>query len=267
MSTSPSEVRQNRFKAAIQNGDKQIGLWTGLRSTLVAEMLSHVSGFDWFVIDMEHSPNELNDVLLQLQVSQTGHAEPIVRVPWNEPVILKRVLDIGAQTIIYPMVQNAEEARMAVDAVRYPPNGSRGVMSLARMNNYGAQNPHYYKEADTQICNIVQVETIEAVNNIPEIAAVDGVDALFIGPSDLSASMGHIGNPGHPEVREAIEKGFRLIKESGKPGGFLSANHDDCKWVLEMGCTFCAVGSDVAMLTNTSRAVAADFHSFVKTLK
>jgi 4-hydroxy-2-oxoheptanedioate aldolase len=110
------------------------------------------------------------------------------------------------------------------------------------------------------------VETIEAVHNIPEIAAVDGIDALFIGPSDLSASMGHIGNPGHPEVREAIELGFKLIKESGKPGGFLSANHDDCKWVLNMGATFCAVGSDMAMITNTSKAVAADFKEFTSTL-
>merc|ERR1719487_2030676 len=130
-------------------------------------------------------------------------------------------------------------------------------MSLARMNNFGAASPSYYREAAGQICNIVQIETKEAVDNIEEIAAVEGVDALFIGPSDLSASMGHIGNPGHPEVRETIEKGFKLIGESGKPGGFLSANHDDCKWVLNMGCTFCAVGSDIAMITNTSKAVAA----------
>jgi 4-hydroxy-2-oxoheptanedioate aldolase len=128
-----SEVRPNKFKAAILNGDHQIGLWTGLSSTLVAEMLSHVSGFDWFVIDMEHSPNELNEVLLQLQASQHGNAEPIVRVPWNEPVIVKRVLDLGTQSIIFPLIQNAEEAKAAVEATRYPPHGIRGVMSLARM--------------------------------------------------------------------------------------------------------------------------------------
>ena len=262
-----SEVRQNRFKAAIAKGERQVGLWTGLRSTLVAEMLSTVSGFDWFVIDMEHSPNELNDVLLQLQASQHGDAEPVVRVPWNEPVMVKRVLDIGAQSIIFPWVNNADEARAAVQAVRYPPHGVRGVMSLARMNNYGAANPHYYQEAADQTCVIVQVETAEAVSNIAEIAAVDGVDALFIGPSDLSASMGHIGNPSHPDVRAAIEGAFTAINKTGKAGGFLSANHDDCRWVLEMGCTFCAVGSDVAMLTNTSKAICADFKQFIAGLE
>ena len=128
-----SEVRPNVFKAAILKGDHQIGLWTGLSSTLVAEMLSHVSGFDWFVIDMEHSPNELQEVLLQLQASQHGNAEPIVRVPWNEPVIVKRVLDMGAQSLIFPLIQNAEEAQAAVESTRYPPHGIRGVMSLVRM--------------------------------------------------------------------------------------------------------------------------------------
>ena len=249
--TSGDQVRKNAFKAAIAKGDeRQIGLWTGLRSTLVAEMLSHVSGFDWFVIDMEHSPNELNDVLLQLQASQHGNAEPVVRVPINEPVIVKRVLDIGAQSIIFPMVNTAEEAAAAVAATRYPSDGGvRGVMSLARMNNYGAANAGnaYYTGAADELCVIVQIETATAVANIEEIAAVDGVDALFIGPSDLSASMGHIGNPGHPEVRDAIEGAFAKIKKSGKAGGFLSANHDDCRWVLGMGAEFCAVGSDVAV--------------------
>jgi 4-hydroxy-2-oxoheptanedioate aldolase len=254
--TSGDQVRKNAFKAAIAKGDeRQIGLWTGLRSTLVAEMLSHVSGFDWFVIDMEHSPNELNDVLLQLQASQHGNAEPVVRVPINEPVIVKRVLDIGAQSIIFPMVNTAEEAAAAVAATRYPSDGGvRGVMSLARMNNYGAANAGnaYYTGAADELCVIVQIETATAVANIEEIAAVDGVDALFIGPSDLSASMGHIGNPGHPEVRDAIEGAFAKIKKSGKAGGFLSANHDDCRWVLGMGAEFCAVGSDVAVRSTLS---------------
>jgi len=263
------KVRQNVFKQAIKPSEqtrRQIGLWTGLRSPLVAEMLSHVSGFDWFVIDMEHSPNELNDVLLQLQVSQRGEAEPVVRVPWNEPVMVKRVLDCGAQTILFPWVNTAEEAEAAVASTRYPPSGMRGVMSLARMNNYGAANPSYYHEAAGQLCNIVQIETKKAVDNIEEIAAVEGVDALFIGPSDLSASMGHIGNPNHPEVRDTIEGAFRRIKATGKASGFLTANHADCKWALELGCNFVAVGSDVQMLTAAARAAAADFHSFCEKL-
>mmetsp|Transcript_107223 Transcript_107223/g.303237 ORF Transcript_107223/g.303237 Transcript_107223/m.303237 type:complete len:322 (+) Transcript_107223:49-1014(+) len=266
----PAAVRKNVFKEAIKpmpGQRRQIGLWTGLRSTLVAEMVSHVSGFDWFVVDMEHGPNDLGDVLLQLQSSQRGRAEPVVRVPWNEPVIVKRVLDIGAQSLIFPWINTAEEARQAVESTRYPSlGGMRGVMSLARMNNYGAANPGYYKEAAGQICNIVQIETVKAVDNIEAIAAVDGVDALFIGPSDLSASMGHIGQPQHPEVRDKIAEAFKRIAATGKASGFLSANHDDCKWVLNLGCNFVAVGSDMQMLTASAKAAAADFHGFCRSL-
>ncbi len=263
---SAAQVRVNRFKQAILAGDRQIGLWTGLKSQLVAEMISHSTAFDWFVIDMEHSPNEIGDVLTQLQASQTGRAEPIVRVPWNEPVTVKRILELGAQSVLFPYVQNAEEAKAAVASVQYPPEGIRGVMSAHRMNMFGAQNPHYYTEAPKQICTILQIETIEAIRNIPDIGKVDGVDALFIGPSDLAASLGHIGHPGHPEVRAAIEEGIELIKATGKPAGFLSANPDDCRWVLELGATFCAVGSDASILTSTSRKLSADFQEFVKTL-
>merc|ERR1719428_1632313 len=217
---------------------------------------------------MEHAANEIGDVLAQLQVSQRGHAEPIVRVPWkDEMVCVKRVMDLGAQTIMFPYVQNAKEARACVSYTRYPGlGGVRGVLSTGRMNMYGASNPHYYKEAAAQVCVIVQVETKEALDNIEAMAAVDGVDGIFIGPSDLSASLGHIGNPGHPEVQEAIKHAFAKINESGKPGGFLSANHDDCRWVLGLGCKFCAVGSDTAFLTNTCKSVAADFHKFCETL-
>ncbi|CAK9065198.1 unnamed protein product [Durusdinium trenchii] len=263
----PSQVRQNVFKEVMKTKRKQIGLWTGLRSTLVAEMLSHVSGMDWFVVDMEHSPNELNDVLLQLQASQRGSAEPVVRVPWAEPVIVKRVLDLGAQSLIFPWINSPEQAREAVEATRYPSlGGIRGVMSLARMNNYGAQNPHYYKEAAGQICNIMQIETVEALANIEAIAQVEGVDALFVGPSDLSASMGFIGQPQHPEVKAAIEDAFRRIVATGKAAGFLTANKDDAKWALKCGCSFVAVGSDMQMLTAAAKGAAAEFHDFAKSL-
>lgn len=230
-------------------------------------MVSHVSGMDWFVIDMEHGPNEINDVLVQLQASQYGSAEPIVRVPWNEAVVVKRVLDLGCQTILFPWVNTAEEARQAVASTRYPGlGGNRGVMSLARMNNFGAGNPHYYQEAAGQICNIVQIETVEACNNIEEIAAVDGVDALFIGPSDLSASMGHIGNATHPEVREKIADAFKRIAKTGKASGFLSANPDDCKAALSNGCNFVAVGSDMQMLVAAVKTAATSYHKFAETL-
>merc|ERR1712194_907295 len=140
--------------------------------------------------------------------------------------------------------------------------GCRGVMSLMRMNNYGASNPHYFKEAASQICNIIQIETLQAVDNIEEIAAVDGVDALFVGPSDLSASMGHIGNAVHPEVKAKIEEAFKRIQATGKAAGFLTANQDDAKWALTLGCNFVAVGSDIQMLSASTRAAAKDFHSF-----
>ncbi|CAJ1413768.1 unnamed protein product, partial [Effrenium voratum] len=168
--------------------------------------------------------------------SQRGSAEPVVRVPWAEPVVVKRVLDLGAQSLIFPWINTPEQAKLAVEATQYPGlGGIRGVMSLARMNNYGAQNPHYYKEAAGQICNIVQIETMEAVDNIEAIAAVEGVDALFVGPSDLSASMGFIGQPQHPEVRAMIEQAFARIVATGKAAGFLTANKDDAKWALKPG--------------------------------
>lgn len=266
-SSSANELRRNIFKSDIKPGSQKrpIGLWTGLRSTLISEMISHTSGLDWFVIDMEHGPNEVNDVLLQLQASQYGQAEPVVRVPWNEPVIVKRMLDLGAQTIIFPWVNTAEEAKAAVESTRYPSRGGiRGVMSLARMNGYGATK-NYYAEAAGQICNIVQIETVEAVNNIEKIAAVDGVDALFVGPSDLSASMGHLGDARNPDVKAMIADCFARIGKTGKASGFLTANHDDCKWALSLGCNFVAIGSDMQILATQTRAYAADFKKFCET--
>lgn len=260
-SFSVQPLRKNVFKHNL-NKTKQIGLWTGLRSTLVAEMLTH-SGYDWTVIDMEHSPNELNDVLLQLQAAQPGKAEPVVRVPWNEPVIVKRVLDIGAQSILFPLVNTKEEAQQAVSATRYPPNGIRGVMSLARMNNYG-KTPDYYKTAHEEICVIVQCETLEAVNNIPEIASVEGIDAVFIGPSDLSASMGHIGNFQHPDVQAAIKRAIETSVDHNIPCGFLSGNEDDVKKALDWGCSFAAVGSDMSVLTKNAAALCQRFKDYVK---
>ena len=256
------KLRKNKFKAAIRRGDFQIGLWSGLRSTLVAEMLTQVAAFDWTVIDMEHSPNELGDVLTQLQVAQQGHAEPMVRVPWNEPVIVKRVHDIGAQTILFPMIQNSEEAAAAVAATRYPQNGGiRGVMSLARMNNYGA-TPDYYLKAHQEICVIVQCETAEAVENIPEICRVRGVDGIFVGPSDLSASMGHIGDPYQNDVQRMIKKAVGFCKKADKPAGYLTGDEAQAKQMINWGYNFVAVGSDMAVLTNASRALADRFQVY-----
>lgn len=253
-------VRTNFLKNSLLKASKplQLGLWTGLRSSTISEILSHPSsGFDWFVIDMEHSPNEISDVLHQLQSSQHGKVEPVVRVPWNDAVIVKRILDIGAQSVLFPMINNAKEARQAVASMRYPPHGVRGVMSLQRMNEYGALGPQYYHEAAAQLLCICQIETIEGIKNIEEIAEVDGVDALFIGPSDLSASLGQLGNPKAPVVRETISNSFRRILSTGKSAGFLSSDKNDCTWAIEHGCNLVAVGSDIGVFVNSSKELSS----------
>src|SRR3546814_265104 len=190
---------------------------TLFRSNQIAEMLTH-AGYDWIVVDTEHSPNEVPDVLLQLQIIQPGKAEPMVRVAWNDTVLIKRLLDVGTQTLLVPFVQNAEQAKAAVAATRYPPTGIRGVMSSARMNHFN-KIKDYYANAHKEMCVAVQTETIEAVENIPAIAKVNGVDGIFIGPSDLAASMGHIGNPTHKEVQAAIRRGMESAHKGGNPAG------------------------------------------------
>jgi len=189
----------------------------------------------------------------------------VISVPINEPVIVKRVLDLGCQTILFPLVNTAEEARQAVAATRYPTDeipGVRGVMSLARMNSYGMYTD-YYQQSQHQVCVIVQAETIEAVNNIPEIAKVPGVDGIFVGPSDLSASMGFIGNAGHPDVQAAIKKAIEGCQAAGKPAGFLTGNEADAKKVIEMGYTFVAVGSDMLLLTKNATSLLGRFKEHV----
>src|SRR6185503_13368877 len=197
------QMSSNRFKAAIRAGKPQIGFWSSLCSNIVAEVIGG-SGFDWILIDTEHAPNELPMVLSQLQALMGGTAEPVVRPAWNDTVLIKRLLDIGAQNLLVPYVQTPEEARPAVAATRYPPAGVRGVAVAPRANRYGRVKD-YLEKADREICLLVQIETRLGLENIEAIAAVQGIDGLFIGPSDLSADLGHLGNPGHPAVREAIE--------------------------------------------------------------
>ena len=205
------EIRKNIFKQKILKFEKQIGIWSCLSNNTVAEILS-VVGFDWIVIDMEHSPNDIQEVLVQLQIIQGFSSEPIVRVPWNEPVMVKRVLDMGAQSILFPYVEDEKEALAAVESTRYPPKGIRGVMSAARMNKYGTVTD-YYKKADDEICVLIQCESKKAIQNISKIAAVEGVDGIFIGPSDLSASIGKIGQFEDEEVQALIALGLESCKK------------------------------------------------------
>ena len=251
------EIRKNKFKAKILGFEKQIGIWSCLSSNIVAEILS-VVGFDWIVVDMEHSPNDIQEVLVQLQIIQGFNSEPVVRVPWNEPVMVKRVLDMGAQTILFPYIENAEEAKAAVAATRYPPKGVRGVMSAARMNKYGIVK-NYYTESENEICVLVQCETKKAIENISEIAAIDGIDGIFLGPSDLSASIGKIGQFEDEEVQSLIMQGLEDCKKNKKAAGILTAKLDYAKKYISDGFTYVAVNSDTNLFARGAENLLKEF--------
>jgi 2,4-dihydroxyhept-2-ene-1,7-dioic acid aldolase len=251
------ELSRNRFKQAIAAGQLQIGLWSSLCNAIAAEIVAD-SGFDWILFDSEHSPNEIPGLMAQLQASARDTASAIVRPAWNDAVLIKRVLDIGAQSILVPYVQDAEEARRAVAAIRYPPAGIRGVAAASRASRYGRVTD-YLKKADSEICLLVQVETRAALEQLEAIAAVDGVDGVFIGPSDLSASFGHIGNPQHAEVQKALEDGVRRLKAIGKPAGILTLSEEEARRYIGWGYTFVAVGSDIGLLARGADALAKRF--------
>lgn len=247
----------NAFKKALKEGKQQIGLWSTLCSSMGTEGIGS-SGFDWVLLDTEHSPNELPGLVSQLQALKGSTATPIVRPAWNDAVLLKRLLDIGFQSVLIPFVQTPEEARKAVAATRYPPHGIRGVSTSARASNYGRVTD-YLKKANDQICVLVQVETTEALARIGEIASVDGVDGVFIGPSDLAASMGHLGNFQHPEVQKAISDAIKPIRAAGKAGGYLTGNEEEAKKRLAEGFQFVAVGTDFGLLVRNADALAKRF--------
>lgn len=239
-------VRPNAFKAALNQGRTQLGIWSSLCSPMVAELLAQ-SPFDWVLFDTEHSPIEIAGLVPLLQAAGNGSASPVVRPTWNDPILIKRVLDIGTQSILLPFVQNAEEAAEAVRSVRYPPEGRRGVAGLTRASGYG-RTADYLATAAAEICIVVQVETGEALSNLPDIAATKGIDGVFVGPSDLSASLGHLGNPGHPDVQAEIRKAAGVIRSAGTAPGILATNAADAKRYLEWGYVFVACGVDLRIL-------------------
>ncbi|MBP6018576.1 MAG: 4-hydroxy-2-oxoheptanedioate aldolase [Burkholderiaceae bacterium] len=253
----------NAFKRAIQNGEVQIGLWQGLASAYTAELCATV-GYDWLLIDAEHVPNTIQTTLSQLQAVAAYPVAPVVRSAWNDPIELKRLLDIGAQNLLIPMVQNAEEARAAVAAVRYPPHGTRGVgTALARAARWGGVED-YVTRSNEEICLLCQVETAEALQELDSILAVEGVDGVFIGPADLAASMGHLGNPGHPEVRTAIEAAILRIRAAGKAPGILQGDVAMARHYLDLGVQFIAVGVDAVLLRRAANDLLAQFKNDVK---
>ena len=251
------DMPRNAFKHAIAAGQLQIGLWSSLCSNIGAEIISD-SGFDWILLDSEHSPNEIPGLLSQLQAVQRGTATPIIRPAWNDAVLAKRCLDIGAQTLLFPYVQNAEEARRAVASTRYPPQGIRGVAVATRAGRYG-RVPGYLTKANDEVCVLVQVETRVALNELEAIAKVEGVDGVFIGPSDLAASLGHLGNPQAAEVQQAIRDAVSRLKALGKPAGILTANEEEARRYIEWGFLFVAVGADIGLLARNADALAKKF--------
>ena len=247
----------NRFKHAIQSGQKQIGLWSHLCSPISTEIIAHC-GYDWLVLDMEHSPNELPDILSQLQAMMGSSATPVVRVPWNDAVTFKRLLDIGVHSFLVPYVQTAEEARQAVAATRYPPHGVRGYAGAPRASGYGRIKDYAHRCAD-EMCVLVQIETVEGLNNLEAIAAVDGVSGVFIGPGDLSAALGHLGNPKHPEVLKVIDETIARIRACGKAPGILTGDEALARHFVDQGCLFVAVGADQNILRDSAQALASRF--------
>ncbi|WP_417596401.1 4-hydroxy-2-oxoheptanedioate aldolase [Oceanospirillum sp.] len=249
----------NTFKQALKQGDTaQIGLWLGLANSYTAELLAG-AGFDWLLIDAEHAPNDLQTILGQLQAIAPYPSHPIVRPPWPDAVRIKQILDLGAQTLLAPMVETGEQAAEVVAATRYPPQGIRGVGSaLARASGFNRM-PEYLQTANDEICVLIQIETPKGVEHLDDILAVDGVDGVFIGPSDLSASMGYIGNPGHPEVQKVIEESIAKIVAAGKAPGILIADQTLAQRYIELGALFVGVGTDTGLLMKSSNDLAAKF--------
>ncbi len=266
----------NPFKQAIAEKRAQIGLWLGLASPYSTEICAG-AGFDWLLIDGEHAPNDINSILAQLQV-MAGYpgSHPIARVPMGHghvgEALIKQYLDIGVQTLLVPMVDTPAQAAALVRATRYPQYDAQGRniggvrgMAGARASRWG-RYPAYAHEANAQICLLVQAETQTALDNLDAIAATEGVDGVFIGPADLSASLGHVANPGHPDVQAAIEKAIARILKAGKAAGILSTDETLARHHLDMGATFVAVGLDTSLLVRHTSALAARFKTGVAAL-
>jgi 4-hydroxy-2-oxoheptanedioate aldolase len=258
MSMGKNMTSGNPFKAALAAGRPQIGFWISMADPYLAEV-SATAGFDWMLIDGEHAPNDVRSTLAALQAVAPYRTQPVVRAVRGEASVIKQLLDIGAQNILVPMVDTAEQARDIVAATQYPPLGIRGVGSAVGRASRWSARTDYLKVADDEVCLLVQAESVTALQNIEAICAVDGVHGVFIGPADLAASMGHRGNPTHPEVQAAIEGAMRAIVRSGKAAGTLTSDPALARRYLELGCTYVAVGVDILVFANAARRLAASF--------
>lgn len=252
------ELPVNRFKHALTRNQPQFGLWAAFADPYVTESVA-AAGFDWLLIDNEHAPNDVRSTLAQLQAMAPYASHPVVRPVRSDTAIIKQMLDIGAQTLLLPMIDTAEQAREAVAATRYPPHGVRGVGSaLARASRWN-RIPGYLDRAADELCVLVQVETVAGMQNLHEIAAVSGVDGVFFGPSDLSASMGLLGQAGADDVRRAIRDGMAVVRAAGKAPGVLAPAREHAREYLEAGAIFVAVGTDVSLLNTAANALIGSY--------
>ncbi len=252
------DMPENQFKRALREGRVQLGVWVALAGPYAAEICAG-AGFDWLLIDAEHGPNDLRSVLAQLQAVAPYPVHPIVRPVIGDAALIKQYLDAGAQTLLVPLVESAEQAVAIVAATRYPPRGVRGVgTALARASRWNRIEGYAHK-ADAQMCVLVQVETGKGLDNLEAIARVEGVDGVFIGPSDLAASLGHLGEPTHPEVQAAIEAALATIRANRKAPGILAADPRLARHYLAQGALFVAVGADAVLLAKATTALAESF--------
>ncbi|SIT49020.1 alpha-dehydro-beta-deoxy-D-glucarate aldolase [Paraburkholderia piptadeniae] len=254
---SPYQPLPNSFRTAVRGGERLIGCWASFASPITTELLGTV-GFDWLLLDAEHAPNDELTLIPQLMALKDSRSAPVVRPPANDSVIIKRMLDLGFFNFLIPFVDSADDARRAVAATRYPPHGIRGVSVSQRGNRYGTV-ADYLHVANENICVVVQIESRAAVEAIDEIAAVEGIDGVFIGPSDLAAAYGHLGNPAHADVQQAIAHVFERAKAAGKASGILAPVQQDAERYLAMGSTLVSVCADMGLLRNAALNVRKHF--------
>jgi len=253
----------NQFRSDLRAGKRLIGCWASLAAPMTAEILG-LAGFDWILLDGEHSPNDVITFVPQLMALKGSPSAPVVRPPCNEPVVIKRLLDIGFHNFLLPCVATADQARSAVASTRYPPKGIRGVSVAHRSNMYGTVQG-YFADINDNITVLLQIENRQGFSAVDEIAAVEGVDGLFVGPSDLAAAFGHLGNANHPEVQDAIRHIFTRARAAGKAAGILAGVEDDARRYLDWGATFVAVGSDLGLFRAASQALCDKFKEPVST--
>ena len=252
------EVQKNTFKHAVQGNTPQLGLWNGIVDSSVIEILAG-SGYDWVLVDGEHAPFDLQTILIQLQASSRYDVPVFVRIPKSDPIFIKQILELGVQNILVPMVDSAEEAELMYKSTQYPPKGIRGIGTAMARASHWAKIDDYLHTAGPEICMVVQVENVEGIQNLDAILAVEGIEGVFIGPSDLAASMGYLGQPNHPVVKEVVLDALRRIRAAGKVAGSMALDKATADDYIAAGSNMVAIGIDTLLLAKGCKDL---LHSF-----